>query len=111
MDWKSEANRELTQARQARQSGNEGKARVCSRRAAGQIVGEYFQRSGLPNPGSSAFARLQYLLSLPDLQPEAREIAAHFVLRTTPEFKLPIEVDLIAEASLLSGLLLGENLE
>jgi hypothetical protein len=110
MGWKEKANQELDQARQARLAGNEGKARVCARRAAGHILGEYFQRQALPDPGPSAYSRLQALLALPDLPPQVRELAGHFVLRTTPEFTLPVEADLIGEATRLSELLLKESL-
>jgi hypothetical protein len=111
MDWKSEARRELNKAKKARLAGNEGRARVCARRAAGYIVGEYLLRRAQSDPGPSAYARLQFLLSLPDLPQKTREIAAHFVIRTTPEFTLPVEADLIDEVGQLSDKLVGESLE
>ena len=111
MDWKNEARQELEGAQTARLSGNEGRARVCARRAAGHVVGEYFHRQTLPDPGLSAYARLQSLVALPYLSPQTRAIAGHFVLRTTPDFILPVEADLIEEVNQLAVDLLGENLE
>jgi hypothetical protein len=109
LGWKKEAQNELIKATNARQAGNEGRARVCARRAAGHVVGEYFRRHGLPDTVPSAYNRLKALLNLPGLSPATREIAAHFVVRTTPEFVLPVEADLIEEVGILALDLLGET--
>lgn len=111
MNWKESALHELEQASSARTSGNEGRARVCARRAAGYIAAEYFRRNSLPDPGASAYSRLVSLLSLPDLPPAGRERIDHFVMRTTPEFKLPVEADLVAETYELADILLNETLD
>ena len=39
--WEAFYKAEMQNAEAARRSGNEGKARVCARRAAGAVIGEY----------------------------------------------------------------------
>jgi hypothetical protein len=108
MDWQIQYEKEIQQAEEARYRGNEGKARVCARRAAGHVIGEYLRRNGLAAPGSSAYTRLQYLRSLPEIPPQAQEAAHHLLLRITPEHNLPVETDLIAKARWLRENLIQE---
>jgi hypothetical protein len=106
--WQFRFEDELHQAELARAAGNEGRARVCARRAAGIVVGEYLHRRGLPSPGPSAYDRLMLISSLPDLSPALREIAQHFLVRVTTDYTLPIQADLIIEAHQLAEGLLGQ---
>ncbi|MBC8505203.1 MAG: hypothetical protein ISR58_03145 [Anaerolineales bacterium] len=108
-NWKIRLQNELEQAQTAREAGNEGKTRVCARRAAGIAIGEYLQRNNIPNSSSSAYNRLQFLASLPDSTPRTRQIAQHLMLRVNEEFKLPIDADLIAETRELVEILLDES--
>ncbi|GEM_PF-193394 len=89
---------ELARAEKARAAGNEGQARVCARRAAGIAIGEYLKLRGLPIPGPSAYERLKYLCEIDDVSLLVQEAAQHLLLRVTPEFTLPVDVDLIAKA-------------
>jgi len=98
---------ELEMAQAARASGNEGKARVCARRAAGIIVGEYFKQRGIGLSDPSAYARLKYLISLPDIPAEIRQVVEHFLVRVDTDQNLPISADLIAEAGWLESKLLN----
>ena len=104
--WKTKFEAEIRQAEAARASGNEGMARVCARRAAGQALGEYFSRQGLPSRGPSAYDHLRSLASLPEIPEQVRTVAQHFLVRITPEHTLPVEADLIAEARWLAETLL-----
>ena len=89
---------------------NSAAAAISSaRRAAGIAIGEYLGSHDLPNPGSSAYDRLQFLSTLSGLPPRVIEICEHLLLRVNEEFKLPIEANLIAETKELAKLLLGEN--
>lgn len=108
--WKKGASSELSQAVAARNNGNEGMARVCARRAAGLIIGEFLQRRQINSPGPSAYDRLRLLLDLPDVSMQARIIAQHLVKRVNQDFNLPVEADLIEETRHLSEELLGESL-
>jgi len=104
--WEIDFENELERAETARESGNEGRARVCARRAAGIVIGEYLARKGLPSPGPSAIDRLHNLVELEELPEDLREIASHFLLRINENWTLPVQVDLIAEARWLAGQLL-----
>ena len=83
-------------------------ARVCARRAAGIVAGQYFERHGLPVPGPSAVERLNYLATLPDTTPEILEIIHHLLIKVTTEHTLPIEADLISDAHKLRRKLLPD---
>ena len=109
-DWRELTNQELEMAQSARHSGNEGRARVCARRAAGHVVGEFLARNEINIGSESALDRLRFLASSPDIDDEQRELIDHFLVRTTPEHKLPIDADLIADVDLLARQLLGETL-
>lgn len=100
MDWQTEVNAEFEKAEQARARGNEGRARVCARRAAGIAVREYLTRQGIRPPSLSAYDLLNLLKDDPRLagRPDLQRIADHLTLRVTEEFKLPIDADLVAEA-------------
>ena len=103
--WETRFKQELEQAETARLSGNEGRARVCARRAAGIAAGEYLSRSGIRTPASGAYNHLRRLQELPGLRPEVYALVVHFTTRVSQDFRLPIDADLIAEARLLTSYL------
>jgi hypothetical protein len=109
IDWEDAFASEIENAEVARASGNEGKARVCARRAAGIAAGEYFTRRGTPSRQGSAYSNLQRLHDQPDLPEPIRKIAAHFLERITEDHELPSRANLIAEARLLADKLLKET--
>lgn len=96
--WKVEMQIEFDRAAQARARGNEGQARVCARRAAGIAIRGYLTRQGIRPPSSSAYDLLNLIKEDPHLSSDLKQIAEHLTLRVTEEFKLPVDVDLIAEA-------------
>ncbi len=106
-EWMEHYNHEITQAEAARAAGNEGRARVCARRAAGAVISEYMRRQGLQLRGPSAYDRVRDLIAMPDISPEVRQAAEHFLQRVTTEFTLPEDIDLIDEARWLRKTLLG----
>ena len=109
-DWRQLANQELDMAKSARLNGNEGRARVCARRSAGHVAGEYIVRKHISFESESALERMKYLRSSPEINSNQRETISHFLVHTTPEHLLPIDVDLIADVDLLARQLLGESL-
>jgi HEPN domain-containing protein len=105
-DWRTEIEIEFERAEQARIRGNEGQARVCARRAAGIAAREYFTRRGEKVRTPSAYDLLNRLAQDPSLSSELRQSAGYLTLRVNEEFKLPVNVDLVAEArKLCEGLL------
>ena len=106
MDWQSQLAAEFERADQARARENEGQARVCARRAAGIAIREYFSRRGIRPASTSAYDLLNLIKDDPALPPDLQRIADHLTVRVTEEFKLPLDVDLVAEARQLCDELL-----
>jgi hypothetical protein len=105
--WKTEYENEIEHAISARVIGNEGMARVCARRAAGIIIGEYLNRRGYTNLSNSAFDRMLEFLSLPDVDKKYKDITNHFLLKVNTNHDLPVDADLISDAQwLVKNLLL-----
>jgi hypothetical protein len=108
-DWEALFQTELQQAESARSSGNEGKARVCARRAAGIIINEYFTRKGISKPGPSAYDALRFFQTLAEIPDNVHKITNHFLERVDPDFALPDDVDLIQDARWLAQSLLSQS--
>jgi hypothetical protein len=106
--WEEELQIEFERAKTARVAGKEGQARVCARRAAGIAIREYIARRGNSVSSMSAYDLLHLFSGLPEIEPDLKLIADHLTLRVTEEFKLPVQVDLVAEAYTLCIALLPE---
>jgi hypothetical protein len=94
---------ELEKAERARLAGNEGRARVCARRAAGSAARDFLIRHGVRLRNSSAYAALQALVEFPALAPDLQIAALHLTTRLTETFTLPLDADLISDAHKLIG--------
>lgn len=108
-NWEIVYLQEIHRAQTARDSGNEGMARVCARRAVGIIIGEYMRRRGLNHQGSSAYQRLKQCQSITDLNPRIRHMLEHFIVPVDHDHQLPIPADLLAEAKWLAQELLEKE--
>jgi hypothetical protein len=108
MQWKDQYQVEISQAKSARVSGNEGMARVCARRAVGILLGEYFSQQGIPIPGPSGYDRIRVFQNLSHLNPQIRDTIEHFLIHVSPDRTLPGNIDLIAEAEWLASNLLAD---
>jgi hypothetical protein len=95
MRWRVEYKQEIERAILARSDGNEGMARVCARRAAGIIIGEYLNRLGYSGMTNSAYDRLSIFNDLPSVEEKYKEIARHFLIKVNLEHNLPVKADLI----------------
>jgi HEPN domain-containing protein len=100
-DWQEKLNKEFELAERARAKGNEGQARVCARRAAGIAIREYLKRRGIQPRNTNSVDLLNLLKDDPLLSPDLKLIIDHLTLRVTEEFKLPVDVDLVAESRTL----------
>lgn len=107
-EWQSQLNSEFVRAERARVDGNEGRARVCARRAAGIAIREHFNRTGRQVSGSSAYDLLNSLVESQEISPELRQIALHLTLRVSEDFTLPADIDLIDESRQLCSELLPD---
>jgi hypothetical protein len=108
-DWESLFLAEISHAEVARSQGLEGMARVCARRAVGIVLGEYFRRNQIPVDSPSAYDRLRFLQNMPNMPDDLLTRVQHFLVRVTPDYRLPIEADLIAEAQQIRRMLLGNE--
>ncbi len=106
MNWPVEIQAEFEKAERARARGNEGQARVCARRAAGIAARHYFERRGEAATTPSAYDLLQMLAADPEVPARVREAASRLTIRVDEAFKLPPEIDLLAEARVLCEALL-----
>ena len=97
-NWKAQLHNEFKMAEEALNAKNQGKMRVCARRAAGISIREYLTARGIAPPSVSAYDLLKYLDGMDDTPADLRQASAHLRLRVTEEFRLPINVDLVAEA-------------
>ena len=87
---------EIDQAEAARASGNEGRARVLARRAAGIALRAHLNWLGLPAT-ASAYDSLQWFRDNKSMDADLRQIADHLLTRVNEQYQLPIDVDLLAE--------------
>ncbi len=109
MNWKNRLDKELQNARTARNLGNEGQARVCARRAAGVIVKEFYSRQEWKVSSVSAYDLLKSLQDFPALSMDAGHSVELLLLRVNADFDLPEGVDLIAEVEKLTKTLLPDE--
>jgi len=107
--WEADYEQEIERASLARMEGNEGMARVCARRAAGIVIGEYLRRCGYSGVNTSMYDRISLFLELPHVDERAREVSRHFLMKVNPEHKLPVNTDLIQDATWLKKSLLKED--
>jgi hypothetical protein len=101
-DWLRRFEREMAVADQARSQGNEGKARVCARRAAGIVANEYMQRQGVNTPNATAYDRVRLLANWPNIPAGVSEVVEHMTTRVDMDYRLPEDVDLVADARWLA---------
>jgi hypothetical protein len=94
---------ELELAELARKGGNEGRARVCARRAAGWAAQGFLTRRGVGIHRESVYAALRILAEFPGLDPHLRQAAENLTTRIGGDPALPAGADLIADARRLIG--------
>ena len=103
--------KEIERATQARNEGNEGMARVCARRAAGIVIGEYLHRRGYFDINKNTFDRLTIFCQLPYVDQSCKDISQHFLIKVNQEHNLPMNIDLIREVIWLKDKLLSESID
>lgn len=96
----------MQNAGSARALGNEGKARVCARRAAGVIIQEYYYLQQKSVHNQSAYELLKSVQDFPGFPLAARHSVELLLLKVNADFDLPEGVDLIAEVENLAKILL-----
>ena len=92
---------ELLLAKQSRLEGNEGRARVCARRAAGAAVQKYLIKKGISQKQENAIQSLLIFRQLVSLPVRVQEAVDWLVERVNQDHNLPSEIDLIHEAGIV----------
>ena len=92
---------ELEKAEAARTFRNEGKARVCARRAAGEAIRSFLGSQNLSPGLSSAYDLLGYIQTIEGVPTRVKEAASLLRLRVNADHQIPVEADLLAEARIL----------
>jgi hypothetical protein len=100
-ELKVNIDQELQMAEESRQKGNEGRARVCARRAAGIAIGFYFEVLTKASAPKSAYSLLQWLSEQGQNDLEIRRAAQRLTVRVSPDHTLPHPEDPIADARLI----------
>ena len=114
MDFNSDIYFDLERADSARAAGNEGRACVCARRAAGIAAQDFltqhevqpFIAAQRETRRTSVYEALQILAAFPDLDSDMKQATVYLTLRVTEKLVLPVNADFIAEARKLIGGLL-----
>jgi hypothetical protein len=92
---------ELHQASHWREKGNEGRARVCARRAAGWAVGNYRRRSSHTDVDDDAYKQLIWLRDQVDADRQLTEAADRLCTKVCEDFKLPHHEDPLEDARVI----------
>jgi hypothetical protein len=88
---------ELAQAQKARKARNEGRARVCARRAAALAIREWYRRRLGAGWGGDAMKQLQRLREDPLVPEEVRAAAQRLTTKVDFDHQLPFEDDPIED--------------
>lgn len=92
---------ELLLAKQSRSEGNEGRARVCARRAAGAAVMDFLGNKKITQKPENAIQSLLIFGQMEDLPARVYNAIDSLVQRVNQDHNLPPEVDLIHEAGII----------
>ena len=99
--------KEIASAECARAEGNEGRARVHARRAAG-VAAQMYRMVYFPiEPRLSGFRHLKRITADINLPDDLRAAAARLTVRVTPEHTLPHVEDPLEDAQYLADALLA----
>lgn len=88
---------ELHTAEKSRAAGNEARARICARRAAGLAVQAYYLARGEPLQDTSAYSLLRKFQADPHLPLEWKQIADLLLIKVEKDYTFPAQADVLAE--------------
>lgn len=96
---------EMGAAEQARSEGNEGRARVCARRAAGLAIDAYFRARGDSLVESNAFSLLRRFHADARIPREWKRFTDTLLTRVEKDYSFPSQADVLAETRRLIQLI------
>jgi len=96
---------ELATAEQALKIGNQGKARVCARRAVGLADDVWLAKHSVPPIRGDALAHLRRIQQDSSLPSHVREAAERLFTAVTQKASAPFSTDPIGDARIIIGYL------
>jgi len=109
LSLKQTLRREIEDANRARVEGNEGRARVCARRAAGWAVSFMRSLTEEREIESNAYDMLQWLAQQADTPQAVRSAATRLTARVSLDHTLPFPEDPLEDAGMIVEALLGTD--
>jgi hypothetical protein len=100
-DTQYQIQEELLLAKQSRKEGNEGRARVCARRAAGAAVQLFLSQEDNRKQTDNTFQSLRTFRGREHLPDRVHLAVCRLTQRVNQDYQLPAEVDLIEEAGIV----------
>ena len=98
--------KELETAETALRIGNDGKARVCARRAAGIAIACWLELHPEHAWGTDAMSRLNHLRREPTVPPEVREAAVRLTTKITEQFTSAFSTNPIDDCRIIADYVL-----
>ncbi len=96
---------ELGRGRAALSAGNDGKARVCARRASGVALRAWYRASGRPDAPPAAQSLLNIARADPALPAELREAAVRLTTSINDRESLPFSGDPLGDAAAIIAII------
>ncbi len=96
--YKERIKKELLIAGDSRKQGNEGRVRVCARRAAGIALTYYFEQQNEILVEQDAMDLLKRVESINTFPPELQQAAARLTKRVSTDFQYASQSDAIEDA-------------
>lgn len=112
-ETRNKIKQELALARRSQAEGNEGKARVCARRASGWAIEAHLAAKGAGIDSNSALDQIKHLAGQPGYSEQVYRVLRHLTIKMEKDSLdsdayYPIEgVDLVSEAEWLVAELLA----
>ena len=101
MSWQDSIEQELTKAFEGIQSGNDGLARVCARRAVALAAQHWAKHHHLPSWHGDAMHQLRQIEGETTFPLPVREAAQRLLTKVTEQAQLPMTTDPITDARII----------
>jgi hypothetical protein len=101
MSWQDAIEQELTKAFEGIQSGNDGLARVCARRAVALAAQHWARQHHLPSWHGDAMHQLRQIEGETTFPLPVREAAQRLLTKVTEQAQLPMTTDPISDARII----------
>ena len=101
MSWQEQIEQELAKATEGLNSGNDGLARVCARRAVALAAQHRLEQQNLPGWQGDAMHQLRQIQKETTFPLSVREAAQRLLTKVTEQGQLPMTKDPITDASII----------